>query len=67
MEDVYKEGLAGSIIKIYEDLVTNHLNEIVVETVEQTLNGLLEAEADQLCGVAISPVDPVVATGCKIG
>jgi putative transposase len=30
--------------------VTNHLNEIVLETVEQTLNGLLEAEADQLCG-----------------
>ena len=30
--------------------MANHLNEIVFETVEQTLNGLLEAEADQLCG-----------------
>lgn len=50
MQDVNKEGLEGSIIKIDEKLVTNHLNEIVLETVEQTLNGLLEAEADQLCG-----------------
>jgi transposase-like protein len=50
MEDVNKEALEGSIIKIDERMVTNHLNEIVLETVEQTLNGLLEAEADKLCG-----------------
>jgi putative transposase len=50
MQDINKEGAEGSIIKIDEKLVTNHLNEIVLETVEQTLNGLLEAEADQLCG-----------------
>jgi len=50
MENVSKEGLLGSIIKIDEKLVTNHLNEIVLDTVEQTLNGLLEAEANQLCG-----------------
>jgi transposase-like protein len=50
MEDLSKENLAGSIIKIDEGLVTNHLNELVLETVEQTLNGLLEAEADRLCG-----------------
>lgn len=50
MKDVNKEVLEGSIIKIDETLVTNHLNEMVLETVEQTLNGLLDAEADQLCG-----------------
>jgi putative transposase len=50
MEDLNKEGLPGSIIKIDEGLVTNHLNELVLETVEQTLNGLLEAEANKLCG-----------------
>ena len=51
MQDVNKETLEGSIIiKMDEKLVTNHLNEIVLETVEQTLNGLLEAEADPLCG-----------------
>lgn len=50
MEDLSKNGLPDSIIKIDEKLVTNHLNQIVLETVEQTLNGLLEAEADQLCG-----------------
>ena len=49
MEDVSKEGLSGPMIKIDEGLVTNHLNELVLETVEQTLNGLLEAEADRLC------------------
>ena len=50
MEDVSRQGLEGSIIKVDDRLVTNHLNELVVETVEQTLNGLLEAEADKLCG-----------------
>lgn len=49
MEDVSKQGLEGSIIKVDDRLVTNHLNELMVETVEQTLNGLLEAEADKLC------------------
>lgn len=52
MKDVSKEGLEGSIIKIDDKLVTNHLNELVLETVEQTLNGLLDAEADQLCGAS---------------
>ncbi len=50
MENISKEGMEGSIIKVDERLVTNHLNELVLETVEQTLNGLLEAEADKLCG-----------------
>ena len=49
MENVNREGTAGSIIQIDERIVTNHLNELVFDMVEQTLNGLLEAEADQLC------------------
>jgi transposase-like protein len=49
MENVIKEGLQDAI-KIDGELVQNHLNEIVLETVEQTLNGLLDAEADRLCG-----------------
>ena len=48
MQDINKEDLEGSIIKIDEKLMTNHLNEIVLEIVEQTLNGLLEAEANQI-------------------
>ncbi len=50
MEEVNRQGLEGSMFKIDDRLVSNHLNELVVETVEQTLNGLLEAEADKLCG-----------------
>ncbi len=34
MEDVSKKGLSGSMIRIDEGLVTNHLNELVLETVE---------------------------------
>jgi putative transposase len=49
MENVIRDGLQDAI-KIDDKLVTNHLNEIVLETVEQTLNGLLDAEANRLCG-----------------
>lgn len=37
------------IIEINEDVVKNHLGEFVKNTVEETLNGLLDAEADALC------------------
>lgn len=37
------------IIQIDEAQIKNHLDEVVRGTVEQTLNGLLDAEADQLC------------------
>jgi hypothetical protein len=36
--------------KINEAKVRGHVDRIVVESVQQTLNGLLEAEARQLCG-----------------
>lgn len=40
----------GSIIRIDEAQVKDHLGEIVRSTVEDTLNSLLDAEADRLCG-----------------
>ena len=39
----------GKIIKIDEQLIKDHLGEVVRGTVEETLNGLLNAEADRLC------------------
>lgn len=39
----------GNVISINEDEVKDHLGEIVRSTVEETLNGLLDAEADDLC------------------
>jgi putative transposase len=38
------------IIKIDGGKVREHVGEVVRQSVEETLNGLLEAEADELCG-----------------
>jgi transposase-like protein len=38
------------MIRIEEEKIRSHVGEVVRQTVEQTLNGLLEAEADELCG-----------------
>lgn len=38
-----------TIIKIDEQEVKTHLGKVVKETVEETLNGMLDAEADALC------------------
>lgn len=38
------------LVRIEEEKIRSHLGEVVRQTVEQTLNGLLEAEADELCG-----------------
>lgn len=40
----------GDVIAINEGLIKDHLDKIVVKTVEETLNALLDAEADALCG-----------------
>ena len=39
----------NNIIEINEEKVKDHLGNFVRETVEETLNAMLEAEADQLC------------------
>lgn len=45
------EGKAmGQVIKIDEARIRDHLGEMVRGTVEETLNALLDAEADGLCG-----------------
>jgi putative transposase len=40
------------VIKIDESKIRDHLGELVRGTVEETLNNLLDAEADQLCNAA---------------
>jgi len=44
-----QEKFAG-VIRINEQEVRSHVEEVVRESVEETLNGLLDAEADELCG-----------------
>jgi transposase-like protein len=48
-EPASKEGKAGKIIRIEQEQLTKHLDKVVKGTVEETLNALLEAEADHLC------------------
>ena len=38
------------VIQIDEARIRDHLGEMVRGTVEETLNAMLDAEADQLCG-----------------
>ena len=42
----------GKVIQIDESQIQEHLGELVRGTVEETLNKLLDAEADQLCNAA---------------
>lgn len=44
-----QEGSQGRIIRIDEGLVKQELGEVVRATVEETLNRMLDAEADELC------------------
>ena len=37
------------VITTYNERMKNHLNRVVRGSVEETLNALLEAEADRLC------------------
>ncbi len=50
-DDITATGLGmKDAFKINEAQVRGHVDRIVVESVEQTLNGLLEEEAKALCG-----------------
>src|SRR5215210_1461916 len=40
----------GQVIQIDEARIRDHLGKMVRGTVEETLNAMLDAEADQLCG-----------------
>ena len=53
--EVASESVAGAsaldrAIRVDADQVRRHVDEVVRGTVEQTLNALLDAEADALCG-----------------
>ena len=43
-------GNLEGVIRVEEEKIRSHLGEVVRHTVEETLNGLLQAEADELCG-----------------
>jgi putative transposase len=47
-----KVGDFREVIRIDEDQLKGHVADVVRQSVEETLNGLLEAEADAICGAA---------------
>ena len=49
MEEDNRGTALGNVIRIDDDRVREHLGRIVRGTVEETLNAMLEAEADRLC------------------
>ena len=49
-KDMDSEKSVSNVVKIDEERIKGHLDRIVRGTVEETLNGLLDAEADALCG-----------------
>jgi transposase-like protein len=44
------EKTMGQVIQIDEAPILDHLGEMVRGTIEETLNAMLDAEADRLCG-----------------
>ena len=50
MTDKQKGDEMGQVIQIDEARIKDHLGEMVRGTVEEALNAMLDAEADQLCG-----------------
>jgi len=44
--------ILGNVVQIDESRIRDHLGELVRGTVEETLNSLLDAEADALCGAS---------------
>jgi putative transposase len=49
INDTCKDDEIKNALRIDSDAVRSHLDELVRSTVEDTLNRLLDAEADQLC------------------
>jgi putative transposase len=49
MEEDNKGTALSNVIRIDDDRVKEHLDKVVRDTVEETLNAMLEAEADRLC------------------
>lgn len=49
MDERNADGRLGEVVKIDEGRIQAHLGEMVRSTVEETLNEMLEKEADRLC------------------
>ena len=63
------EETMGQVIKIDEARIRDHFGEMVRGTVEETLNAMLDAEADRLCGsrtVHRQSADPFQRTGRNV-
>ena len=50
MDDKEQAKPMGQVIQIDEARIRDHLGQMVRGTVKDTLNAMLDAEADQLCG-----------------
>ena len=48
-EDTPIPGALNNVIRIDDERIRGHLDRVVRGTVEETLNSLLDAEADRLC------------------
>ena len=53
-----KEKAISGAIKIYEKEIRTHLDGLVRQSVEDTLNALLNAEADAICQASRHPRSP---------
>lgn len=42
------------IVQVNEEMIRNQLGELVRTSIEDTLNGLLDAEADRLCKAQVA-------------
>jgi hypothetical protein len=42
----------ADVVHIDQDMLKKHVGEVVLKTVEDALNGLLDAEADRLCNAS---------------
>ena len=59
MESDTPKARLGKVIQIDESQLRGQLGELVRESVEDTLNALLEAEADELCNAKRYERSPV--------
>ena len=48
-EDTPIPGALNNVVRIDDERIRGHLDRVVRGTVEETLNALLDAEADRLC------------------
>ena len=65
MTEETKDVPMGQVIQIDEARIKDHLGEMVRGTVEEALNGLLDAEADRLCGAAGTSAARAAATHAR--